>query len=42
MIYAGVLLIVFLLGFVPMWLIAMPASALWALRRVHAQRARAR
>ena len=29
-------------GFVPLWLIAMPASALWALRRVHAQRARAR
>jgi hypothetical protein len=29
-------------GFVPLWLIAMPASALWALRRVHALRARAR
>ena len=24
------------IGFVPMWLIAMPASALWMLRRVRA------
>ncbi|KGQ17999.1 hypothetical protein LF41_1853 [Lysobacter dokdonensis DS-58] len=24
------------LGFLPLWLIAMPASALWALRRVRA------
>ena len=30
------------LGFLPMWLIAMPASALWALRRVHARWVRAR
>ena len=29
-------------GFLPMWLIAMPASVLWALRRVHANRVRAR
>jgi hypothetical protein len=25
-----------LIGFLPLWLIAMPASALWALRRVRA------
>ena len=30
------------LGFLPLWLIAMPASALWALRRVRAGWVRAR
>ena len=29
-------------GFLPMWLIVMPASALWALHRVHARWVRAR
>ena len=30
------------IGFLPLWLVAMPASALWALRRVHAGAVRAR
>ena len=30
------------LGFLPLWLIVMPASALWALRRVHVRWAHAR